>query len=124
MNAVVLAGFRPAATSMPDTRKRETPFAFIGNIIDVSMIFEEKRPQEAVDTVLDILPPGHYSTDLGSCLNTFCNEHLDAIDRRTTLIFVGDGRNNTGEALLEVMDALNYCAAELLRLAREKGEAT
>ena len=35
---------------------------------------------------------------------------------------VDDGRNNTGEALLEVMDALNYCAAELLRLAREKGE--
>ncbi len=35
---------------------------------------------------------------------------------------VGDGRNNAGEALLEVMDALNYCAAELLRLARAKGE--
>ncbi|MGO8994722.1 MAG: exonuclease domain-containing protein [Polyangiaceae bacterium] len=35
---------------------------------------------------------------------------------------VGDGRNNAGEALLEVMDALNYCAAELVRLARAKGE--
>jgi len=35
---------------------------------------------------------------------------------------VADGRNNAGEALLEVMDALNYCAAELLRLARAKGE--
>jgi DNA polymerase-3 subunit epsilon len=35
---------------------------------------------------------------------------------------VGDGRNNPGEGLLEVMDALNYCAAELLRLARAKGE--
>jgi DNA polymerase-3 subunit epsilon len=34
-----------------------------------------------------------------------------------------DGRNNAGEALLEVMDALNYCAAELVRLARAKGEA-
>jgi DNA polymerase-3 subunit epsilon len=36
---------------------------------------------------------------------------------------VDDGRNNAGEALLEVMDALNYCAAELVRLARAKGEA-
>ncbi len=35
---------------------------------------------------------------------------------------VGDGRNNPGEALLEVLDALNYCAAELVRLSRANGE--
>jgi DNA polymerase-3 subunit epsilon len=35
---------------------------------------------------------------------------------------VGDGRNNPGEALLEVLDALNYCAAQLVRLSRAKGE--
>jgi DNA polymerase-3 subunit epsilon len=35
---------------------------------------------------------------------------------------VGDGRNNPGEALLEVLDALNYCAAELVRLSRAKPE--
>jgi DNA polymerase-3 subunit epsilon len=33
---------------------------------------------------------------------------------------VRDGRNYPGEALLEVMDALNYCAAELVRLAGVK----
>lgn len=31
---------------------------------------------------------------------------------------VDDGRNNPREALAEVMDALNYCAAELVRLSR------
>jgi hypothetical protein len=31
---------------------------------------------------------------------------------------VDDGRNNPKEALAEVMDALNYCAAELVRLAK------
>lgn len=35
---------------------------------------------------------------------------------------VHDGRNHAGEALLEVMDALNYCAAELVRLARPNGQ--
>jgi DNA polymerase-3 subunit epsilon len=30
----------------------------------------------------------------------------------------GDGRDYPGEVLLEVIDALNYCAAELVRLAR------
>jgi DNA polymerase-3 subunit epsilon len=33
---------------------------------------------------------------------------------------VDDGRNNPGEALLEVMDALNYCAAQLVKMARAK----
>jgi DNA polymerase III alpha subunit (gram-positive type) len=31
---------------------------------------------------------------------------------------VDDGRNNPREALAEVMDALNYCAAELVRLSK------
>lgn len=31
---------------------------------------------------------------------------------------VDDGRNNPKEALAEVMDALNYCAAELVRLSK------
>jgi len=35
---------------------------------------------------------------------------------------VGDGRNNPGEALLEAMDALNYFAAELVRLTRKTTE--
>lgn len=29
---------------------------------------------------------------------------------------IGDGRDNRQEALEEVIDALNYCAAELVRL--------
>lgn len=36
---------------------------------------------------------------------------------------VSDGRNNAGEALLEILDALNYCAAELVRLARARNNA-
>jgi hypothetical protein len=31
---------------------------------------------------------------------------------------VGDGRNYEGEALLEVVDALAYCGAKLVRAAR------
>ena len=34
---------------------------------------------------------------------------------------VSDDRKNPAEALLEVLDALNYCAAELVRLTREGG---
>jgi len=99
---------------MQDQISKARSFAFIGNILDVSMIFEENRPQEAVDTVLDILPPGHYSTDLGACLNTFCQDHLDAIDRRTTLIFVGDGRNNFNDPRTDLVQLLKLRARKII----------
>lgn len=34
---------------------------------------------------------------------------------------VDDKRNNPAEALAEVLDALHYCAAELVRLKRDTG---
>ena len=34
---------------------------------------------------------------------------------------VDDGRRNPMEALMEVLDALSYCAAELVRITREVG---
>jgi hypothetical protein len=33
---------------------------------------------------------------------------------------VEDGRDNPRETLMEVLDALNYCAAELVRLGRKQ----
>lgn len=36
---------------------------------------------------------------------------------------VDDGRDNPREALEEVVDALNYCAAELVRLRRKEGKS-
>jgi DNA polymerase-3 subunit epsilon len=73
------------------------------------------------------MPPGNWSPsgvgDEGAILATQAARLAEGRHTYGTWR-VGDGRNNAGEALLEVMDALNYCAAELLRLAREKGEAT
>jgi uncharacterized protein with von Willebrand factor type A (vWA) domain len=40
------------------------------------------------------MPPGYYSTDLGYSLENFAQDYMDTVDSRTTLIMVGDGRNN------------------------------
>ncbi len=76
---------------MQDQISKANSFAFIGDIRDVSMVFERKPPPGGGGYwCCTCLPPGHYSTDLGNSMNTFCKNHLDTVDRRTTLIFVGD----------------------------------
>lgn len=104
---------------MQDQVSKARSFAFIGEIEDVSMIFTEHRPEQAVPLVLRILPPGHYSTDLGHCLQTFCRDHADAVDRRTTLIFVGDGRNNFNDPRLDLIQQLKLRARRVIWMTPE-----
>ncbi|MBI5305446.1 MAG: VWA domain-containing protein [Chloroflexi bacterium] len=69
-------------------------FVFIDDIVDVSAEFAQRRPETAVQRVLDNNPPGYYNTNLGFSLVHFCKEFLTTVDHRTTVIVLGDGRNN------------------------------
>jgi hypothetical protein len=55
-----------------------------------------------VQNVLNTHRPGSYNTDLGNSLQTFFNENLDALDSRTTVIILGDGRNNYNDPRLDL----------------------
>jgi len=55
-----------------------------------------------VEQVLVRMPPGYYSTDLGYALDGFDRGFMDTIDTRTTLILVGDGRNNYNDPRLDL----------------------
>ena len=91
---------------MQDQVSKTRSFAFISDLHDISLTFVEHRPEDAVPRVLEALPPGHYNTDLGNSLNTFARDFLDSVDRRTSLIIVGDGRNNYNDPRVDVLQAL------------------
>jgi uncharacterized protein with von Willebrand factor type A (vWA) domain len=69
---------------------------------------------EAIADVLRRIPPGYYSTDLGNSLKTFCRDHLDAVDRRTTVIVLGDGRNNYNDPRIDCIDTIKRHARRVL----------
>lgn len=69
-------------------------FAFIDHLEYISPDFQSCESREAVTRVLVRMPPGYYSTDLGHSLDNFAHNYMDTLDSRTTLIMVGDGRNN------------------------------
>ncbi|MBI3740879.1 MAG: VWA domain-containing protein, partial [Chloroflexi bacterium] len=69
-------------------------FVFIDDLDDVSAEFSHHRPEIAVRKVLEDHQPGYYNTNLGNSLSHFCKDYLDTVDHRTTVILLGDGRNN------------------------------
>jgi uncharacterized protein with von Willebrand factor type A (vWA) domain len=91
---------------LSDQVARTNSFIFINDLTDISMEFKEYDPQEAVQRVLENNPPGYYNTDLGNSLNTFQDDHMGLIDHRTTVIVLGDGRNNYNDPRLDIVQTM------------------
>jgi uncharacterized protein len=99
---------------LQDVVARTDSFVFIDDMVEISMIFKEKQPREAVQQVLMENPPGHYSTDLGNSLLTFQRDHLGKVTSKTTVIMLGDGRNNYRDPHLTVAEDLQRRARRVL----------
>ncbi len=88
--------------ALQDMVTRAHSFAFIDHLEYITPDFAGRVANEAIQQVLIRMPPGHYSTDMGFALEGFAHDYLDTVDSRTTLIVVGDGRNNYNDPQLEI----------------------
>jgi uncharacterized protein with von Willebrand factor type A (vWA) domain len=105
--------------ALQDQIKKTHAFTFISHIEYISPDFSGKQVTEAVQGVLDRNPPGYYNTDLGYSLEGFTKKYLDTIDSRTTLILVGDGRNNYNDPRLDLYRQLTRRAKNAIWLNPE-----
>lgn len=94
-------------------------FIFIDDIVDVSSEFAQHRPEIAVERVLEENPPGYYNTNLGYALDHFCKDYLDKVDHRTTVIVLGDGRNNYLDPRIDVFREIKKRARRMVWLNPE-----
>lgn len=81
-------------------------FAFIDHLEYITPDFQGRDANQAISQVLVRMPPGYYSTDMGHGLQNFADDYLDTIDSRTTLIVVGDGRNNYNDPRLDIFSMM------------------
>jgi uncharacterized protein with von Willebrand factor type A (vWA) domain len=80
-------------------------FVFVADMVEVTHLLDEYSLNRAVETIfggqlLDV----DTKSDFGRAAGQFCDELLSALTRRTTLVILGDGRNNgnpPNEAALE-----------------------
>jgi uncharacterized protein with von Willebrand factor type A (vWA) domain len=82
-------------------------FAFIDHLKYINPEFSGSQANEAVRRVLQSMPPGYYSTDLGYSLTNFTRVYMDTIDSKTTFIIVGDARNNYNNPELAIFKTIS-----------------
>lgn len=99
---------------LQDQVARTNSFIFINDITDVSMSFKELEPQQAVQKVLADNPPGYYNTDLGNGLHTFHQQQMGLITGRTTVIILGDGRNNYNDPRVDIASEMQRKGRRLI----------
>jgi len=94
-------------------------FAFIDHLEYISDDFSSANADEAIQSVLWRMPSGHYNTDLGWSLNDFQNEYMDTLNSGTTLLIVGDGRNNYYDPRLDIFSTMSRRATRTIWLNPE-----
>jgi hypothetical protein len=108
--------------ALQDLITKTHAFAFIDHLEYISPDFAGRpagESNEAIQQVLVRMPPGHYSTDLGYSLAGFAREYMDTVDSRTTLIMVGDGRNNYNDPRLDIFRDLTRRARRTIWINTE-----
>ena len=100
--------------ALQDQISRTRSYAFIDDLTDISLDFNEARPAEAIGNILERIRPGYYNTDLGNSLASFARDHLGTVDHRTTVIILGDGRNNHNDPNLRDFETIKRRARRVV----------
>jgi uncharacterized protein with von Willebrand factor type A (vWA) domain len=103
--------------SLNDVVDHLDAFAFSGRLIPVNAILDENGVEGAILKVLQTI--GFQQTDYGQALEDFCENHLDRVDRHTTVIFLGDGRSNFADPRLDLMHLIQQRARAVIWLNPE-----
>jgi hypothetical protein len=117
----VSTSMRPVAEFMlriiyelQDQVAKARSFAFNADMEEISVTLSGNRPSDAVAEVLYGIPPGYYATDLGHSLESFFKKWSDAVSNRTSVIILGDGRNNYNSPRIDLMKHMQKRAKRLL----------
>ena len=102
--------------SLQDVLPRVRSFAFSSHLGEVSRYFDDYPVEKAIELV-----NWKYggATDYGSSLQDFAKLALDDINGNTTVIILGDARNNNGDPQLQIMQSIYQRCKQVLWLNPE-----
>ncbi|HEX3701429.1 MAG TPA: VWA domain-containing protein [Phenylobacterium sp.] len=103
--------------SLNEVVDRLDAYAFSGRLIPVNDILDDYGVENAILKVLQTI--GFQQTDYGRALEDFCDQHLDRLDRHTTVIILGDGRSNFAEPRLDLMHQIQQRSRAVIWLNPE-----
>lgn len=103
--------------SLEEVLPKVRAFAFSSELGEVSELFKRNSVDDAIALALRQFGSG--STDYGQALADFHKQCLDDIDRRTTVIILGDARNNYGDARTDALKEIYDRARRVIWLNPE-----
>jgi hypothetical protein len=101
--------------AMQEAFARTRSFVFVREIGETTALFDERPIEEAVTLAFggEAVSVGANS-DYGRVFGQFALHHLDAIDRRTTVVILGDARSNQQDPNLEALQTIHRRAARVV----------
>ena len=95
-------------------------FAFVADLVEVTDVLRREELSTALammfgGDVLDV----DANSDYGRALRTFREEYLGAVDRRTTVVILGDGRGNANPPEFGALEAIARRARDVVWLTPE-----
>ena len=99
-------------------------FAFVKDLVEITDLFAEHRIEDALSLVLSGLPAGGVldvdaDSDYGSSFEQFLEQFGSAVNRRTTLVILGDGRGNGKDPGFAAFEELTRRARSTIWLTPE-----
>ena len=103
--------------SLTEVVSKLRAFVFSSNLGEVTNDFKDAQLDEAIEKALQ--KHGGGSTDYGQALTDFVSLCLDEIDKKTTVVILGDARNNFGPEKAHLMKSINERAKQVFWLNPE-----
>jgi uncharacterized protein len=99
---------------------RVSSFAFVAELGELTQLFRENKVDRAMSlayagAVVNVFANSNY----GRVLDAFASRHLGLVSRRTTVLIIGDGRNNYHPARADALAAIARRARQVLWLNPE-----
>ena len=106
--------------TMQELFTRVRSFVFVSDIGEVTKLFKDTPPEEAIDLatagkVISVASNSNY----GNALAKFSRGYLGSISRRSTVLVIGDGRNNYNPANVWALEDLKRKAKRVVWICTE-----
>ncbi|MBW1866726.1 MAG: VWA domain-containing protein [Deltaproteobacteria bacterium] len=106
--------------SLQECFTRVRSFVFVAGLDEVTEIFEKNEINQAIEKVLGEADIDYgAATDYGLTLRLFKKYFMDVLNKKTTLIIIGDGRSNYSNPEVEILDDMRDRCRRLIWLNPE-----
>ncbi|WP_299082896.1 VWA domain-containing protein [uncultured Paraglaciecola sp.] len=104
--------------SLQDVLPKVSSFVFASQMIDVSELFKQQSMEIALDEIMQRW--AGMPTDYGKAFEGLQSQALANIDKRTTVILLGDARNNNGDGRVDIWEKVYRKSKRVLWLNPER----